>query len=779
MTEPLEIDLGNLNRDANFISFSFANIKTILSEVSNTDLGDKKLKDPWWVDQNGNQPGDFRSISSANVGVFLNQFIESDKPYYSVSVQSPQTIHLTQTNKDHKFYFQNWSATPSSDAEFQNANAAQTAVVFKNDNVTVKANLKGTQLSNNANTYANNSQRKFVRSDDGVLHSVYESLGRVWYETSTNNGTTWKIENGGKPLDSGAGKNPSIDYCTFTDQEEYNQIFIVYQEQYGSTSKVKVKYFQSIEGSSYSYRYQSDVATVSGSYSSINTTPVVCAYEGQITIIWKNGTSYLYGRNGYVNVFNGIYLYSANSLTGTTSNSINPTINCSKTCCTWVKKLAWEELGSGNSSSIKYASLVGSQISGSIETVSSGNGYSTNTKPTIAFYDTNNSPVIAWIIKEPVTYQLKAQLRIKYDGSRWSQFWIWYYGGGDDINSVSINNDYNGKFVLAWGGDDQNNQYLTSHSTTAIYNLNTLGDVQVSNAGTTMGDMKIMSFDKWSSVHDFTANAVTQGLYKEKNRDEIIASKGLVVTSIQNKDTSLFMFDLGGIEVDGAGIFFNDSFEELDSILKENTIESESFMLTNNSIFNFTTDYYSKVNKSTNTSSVKFKINLVDAESGKVIDLLKEENKNNTFYKSLGYSVNVKDIGNKKVKLKLEFESDENVISTVYNSIVRDSIGLNKQKYQQISLRLPEMIKEYSLAQNYPNPFNPITTINYQIPKDGFVTLKIYDVLGKEAATLVNENKPTGRYNIEFNAGNLASGVYLYQLKVNDFVSTKKLVLLK
>ncbi len=85
----------------------------------------------------------------------------------------------------------------------------------------------------------------------------------------------------------------------------------------------------------------------------------------------------------------------------------------------------------------------------------------------------------------------------------------------------------------------------------------------------------------------------------------------------------------------------------------------------------------------------------------------------------------------------------------------------------------------FKLYQNYPNPFNPSTNINYQIPNDGFVTLKIYDVLGRKVATLVNENKKTGRYNVNFNASNLTSGVYLYQLKVNDFVSTKKLVLVK
>jgi len=88
--------------------------------------------------------------------------------------------------------------------------------------------------------------------------------------------------------------------------------------------------------------------------------------------------------------------------------------------------------------------------------------------------------------------------------------------------------------------------------------------------------------------------------------------------------------------------------------------------------------------------------------------------------------------------------------------------------------------KEYQLEQNYPNPFNPSTVIKYQIPDAGFVTLKVYDVLGNEVAILVNENKEPGRkYNITFNASALSSGVYIYQLRVNDYLSTKKMVLMK
>ena len=87
--------------------------------------------------------------------------------------------------------------------------------------------------------------------------------------------------------------------------------------------------------------------------------------------------------------------------------------------------------------------------------------------------------------------------------------------------------------------------------------------------------------------------------------------------------------------------------------------------------------------------------------------------------------------------------------------------------------------KTYSLAQNYPNPFNPATVISYQLATAGKVTLKIFDVLGKEVTTLVNEEKSAGSYSVKFNAVNLPSGVYFYCLKSGGFVETKKLLLLK
>ena len=105
-------------------------------------------------------------------------------------------------------------------------------------------------------------------------------------------------------------------------------------------------------------------------------------------------------------------------------------------------------------------------------------------------------------------------------------------------------------------------------------------------------------------------------------------------------------------------------------------------------------------------------------------------------------------------------------------------------------------INSYSLSNNYPNLFNPSTTIKYSIPKQSYVTLKVYDILGREVAALVNEEKPAGNYELNWNAGDLpsevsakdglASGVYFYQLKAipssgsgQAFIETKKMILMK
>ncbi|MDE3058522.1 MAG: T9SS type A sorting domain-containing protein, partial [Bacteroidota bacterium] len=91
----------------------------------------------------------------------------------------------------------------------------------------------------------------------------------------------------------------------------------------------------------------------------------------------------------------------------------------------------------------------------------------------------------------------------------------------------------------------------------------------------------------------------------------------------------------------------------------------------------------------------------------------------------------------------------------------------------------PLQPKQFSMDQNFPNPFNPSTNIRFEIPVSGFVSLKVYDVLGREVVTLVNERKSPGTYNVNFDASGLPSGIYLYQLNSPEGTLTKKMVLLK
>jgi hypothetical protein len=86
---------------------------------------------------------------------------------------------------------------------------------------------------------------------------------------------------------------------------------------------------------------------------------------------------------------------------------------------------------------------------------------------------------------------------------------------------------------------------------------------------------------------------------------------------------------------------------------------------------------------------------------------------------------------------------------------------------------------QFSLAQNYPNPFNPSTLIKYQLPKAAFVMITVFDLLGKEVASLVNGNVEAGYHQAEFNGSDLSSGLYIYKIETDGFTDVKKMILVK
>ena len=112
-----------------------------------------------------------------------------------------------------------------------------------------------------------------------------------------------------------------------------------------------------------------------------------------------------------------------------------------------------------------------------------------------------------------------------------------------------------------------------------------------------------------------------------------------------------------------------------------------------------------------------------------------------------------------------------NWAQNVWKRSLTEIIGI-----KNISSEVPAV---FSLQQNYPNPFNPTTNIEFAIAKSGFVNLKVYDILGKEVITLVNETKSAGRYLVDFDGSNLTSGVYFYKLETNEFSNIKKMLMIK
>jgi hypothetical protein len=105
------------------------------------------------------------------------------------------------------------------------------------------------------------------------------------------------------------------------------------------------------------------------------------------------------------------------------------------------------------------------------------------------------------------------------------------------------------------------------------------------------------------------------------------------------------------------------------------------------------------------------------------------------------------------------------------------NIKVNDEKALQKTTNITPT--EYTLVGNYPNPFNPTTRINYQLPKEGLVSLKVYDILGREVASLVNETQNAGNYSVPFDASKLSSGIYIYTIHANDFIQSKKMNLVK
>ncbi|HQY20202.1 MAG TPA: T9SS type A sorting domain-containing protein [Ignavibacteria bacterium] len=448
--------------------------------------------------------------------------------------------------------------------------------------------------------------------------------------------------------------------------------------------------------------------------------------------------------------------------------------------------------------------------------VSSGDGYSSRFKPDISLM--NNVPVVS------------------YAASFNANVYVEYEGGGSDLVPVSrypivkvqrINNTSWSNYVIYNSNSVQQTPDIEGSNSTLSYIINySLGNGQfkkVVNVSDYPGylcqpntfsgtDSRLVK----NSYSGHFGNNLSLLTLSPQNSLQKVDKQNFIITNITssdsydvdnidgvvNLDTIKYSFKLGPIlikepngEVEGGtfgieqaeneqiltGVEFNENLKSYPFLLNE----TQALLLGCNAT-------YIKDNAYSSISSVPYTVNLYNKSTGLLHrtlfqDTIHGEDSIETEFLRGFFITNIPN-GEDSFYVKLEpdnsFDDGNFYINPVYD--VEDNgdnpnssnvaVIFEDNKFESHSENIPQ---DFSLHQNFPNPFNPSTVIKYDLPKEGFVKIKIYDLTGREIRSLVNEVKQAGSYSTVFNGANLSSGVYFYKLETENFRQIKRMVLLK
>jgi len=679
--------------------------------------------------------------------------------------------------------------------------------------------------------FSRNSQRKFIQTIvNGTrwLHQTYTSRGHVWIEHSSDGGNTWVVGNNGQPIDNGGGKCPSIAFSTLTDWGN-NYIGVVWEQPSGSNYTIQGELFNQISG-------QNGIPTGTGpatlytetsdSYSTNANPNIIIDHTTSLVTFERKGTGGgQAGINWLVSPFaeyTGGQEYamqgaSNGAVSNTDASSTNATISLNPYYSNDSKidvDMIYQE-----GSAVRYAWLdfdnSGLNQWQFTQSTPSAIGYNapSNYNPSIISFP-NGEFAASWIINLPGnedgSWGDVDNMEYYYSGNPWTS---WSFGSG--VQSCSLNGGGDNSGFTTWSQiyngswSNKSIRFLNySPNGSTLQNLNTTGKyVQLANS--TSGDISNMYL---SSFYPFSfpyyINTSTQLGPLNKGASDLVLGRGCI---INNGDVS-FCYLFEGLNVDGTNIAFLEAPDTLDYSkvdILNSVLVSNPFLLNDNSKVVFTErsgfpDSASAARILGNGGYVGYRIDLIDNSTEKVIGPIKNLTLNSSNIQTLkdpSFSLSTKGLGNRTVRVKVTiatnlFQQDTAApLKPVSPSSLphrgnlhpkimllkslsggNETSNLNKTSMTVLGLDLPTT---YDLSQNYPNPFNPTTTINYQIPKDGRVLLKVFDVLGREAITLVDDFRQTGRYSVQFDASRFSSGVYFYSIRSGEYTTVKKMLLIK
>jgi len=816
---------------ARFSPLSGTTVRNVIDGLSFSNNVALQFNDPWYLkNAQGDQSGmnDFLTVSSpfyptgaydqTNGGVFLNQSGPPSWtfPYYSVKAPIYQDAALSQTGETHRFYFQNWSSTNAQLGQVGSNPTGfdQKGVVFTNADAVVTAELKGTQLTNTSTTYENNSQRKFVRANN-VLFSVHESIGKVWIEFSRDNGQTWELSNSGSSLFNGAeAKNPSIEFINLDGSTSL--ILVAAQLNNNGDSKIVASLSKITSTTFLELDYEEWANGDGGSFSTNNYPAIAMVGSSLFMISWvvsDGGYSFVdfvvgeIVNDGFGNLSlnyptqNQDYISSESIIRNISLYSSKPIQiqNQNELYSCW---FAYESEESSQYSRIYVKKFdVGTNYhlnSSNSAEVSSGSGYTQNYNPSIVAF--GEGARVCWLgtrlyvdekeEESPTEGETPVyEHRVIFKDPSYYRYWNFIKTNGNTAHSPSINKtDGNTAYIFGWSEDDGSERVFANNSLNSIYTMvSTTGkDLQLSNGAST-SSMYVNTFNSSSLPYSFASTIDINSFYGIQKSSGISISSGR--EGIVYKDSVQFYFCMGDISVDGEPVEFvelPDTLNVNNQIVINQSVVSKPFDLTNNSDFLYGVQY-GIANPSTvtgilnNGKSVGFKVELIDAESNAVIGVFDEvtynENSLNN-YDNLFYQVNTSGIGSRTVKLRLQINENLNADYSISDKYSKTTM-FNKQSLKEVSYQGSLAVNDYALNQNYPNPFNPETIISYQLVTGGQVSLKVYDILGKEIVTLVDKEQESGRYQVTFDASKLASGVYICRIIAGDFAKTIKMSMVK
>lgn len=828
-------DLSTINTfTAHFKTPYTAKIQTALEGFPSLTGDEIYFKDPWKYDTTKTTDRKGFTNSGKNAipklysspliisptsdlkGVLLDINALNTGTTYSVKAKSDVIINGTLRK------FVDWSSDGK--ATLLTPNNIESDVIYHAPDANVYARYKFVNKSNTATAFSNTSQRKFVRTDNGCLHLVYESMNHIWYERSTDNGGSWQIMNNGKYLDGGTtpSKLPSI--ATI-----FNDIAIVWQEEYEGCYKIKLARFDENSVK----RYTTEVYNSFNSGMGYDTRaryitdadPVIAFNRPYMVLVcWKkelpehrtdhpewSGIYYKLGSVGvqpYGEIVDDSQWFEGGLISGSSIDSYTPTVTAASSDYSF--GVAWEQRG--YQSSIKYSELqyeyedydpytnkyfyIVYPIK--LETVSDWSYYQKHSKPSIALVGSpgagGNSIELSWV-GERIYYENGIQKtsrdalyrRNSFSPSAYSWSWAgttWSLGNSS-VNAVNVNTS-NNDGVIGWNESSGRNYYIRASnpfSTKLISNGPDLkgASLQLNNS-TDLNTMYALVFDNSSLPYSFVRSfPVSQ-----------IGKTGLGAPSsriaIARKDSAVFYISAARLSLDENSIGYSsktDSLKHFDCNSIGEILSSGVFTPKDNSKISYELEYgaldtLNALKTLAKEDGISCNLVLYDVENKtaiKVVEkfsLIKNSIKESEIsYKKISGSIDVKKFANRQLRLQLAIEDGIHANWGIMERV------LNPEEQRQAEKMEIEKVTEYTLSQNYPNPFNPTTMISYALPRASMVSLKIYDLLGKEVKTLVNEYKTEGRYSAFFNASGLPSGTYIYEIRADAFVKSGKMMLLK